>query len=225
MARRAQQSAVARCPWCDASLPHRATECPHCQFPLTITAADGGGFRPPEPSGTSSTATSARAPGAPPSGGRYDPGRAGDLAHRVHRIRIVAWVLGLSMVLLLLAGIGAVVSTSSPGARSDREAMASLFTALRRATDDPGYRQEADVRPVAGDVASEQPTQISTFQAQGLWFGASRSASGRCHLLAARTSGGTPLGGTLGPDEPCTAARVRVRLEQTLVDEEAKPKP
>ncbi len=224
MSRRAQQSAVARCPWCDASLPQRATECPHCQFPLTMAAADGGGFSPTEPSGTSSTATSVRAPSAPAPGGRYDPGRAKVHGGRGHRIRIVAWLLGLSSVLLLLAGIGAVVSTSSPGARSDREAIASLATALHRATDDPGYRQEAVVTVLAGDVASDQATRVSADQAQGFWFGTTRSDSGRCYLLAARASDATPLGrGTLRQDEPCTAARVRFHLEQKLVDAEPSP--
>jgi len=187
-----------------------------------MAAAEGGGFQPAEPSGTSSTATSARAPGAPAPGGRYDPGQAG-VHGRVRRIRIVAGLLGLSSVLLLLAGIGAVVSTSSPGARSDREALASLATALHRSTDDPGYRQEAVVTVLAGDVASDQATRVSTSQAQGFWFGAARSASGRCYLLAARASDVTPLGrGTLGQDEPCSAARVRFHLEQKLVDAEER---
>ncbi len=224
MARRAQQSAVARCPWCDASLPQRATECPHCQFPLTMAAADGGGFRPPEPSGTSSTATSARARSGLAPGGRYDPARAGVHGGRGHRIRIVAWLLGLTSVLLLLAGIGAVVSTSSPGARSDREAIAGLATALHRATDDPGYRQEAVVTVLGGDVTSDQASRVSADQAQGLWFGAARSDSGRCYVLAARASDATPLGrGTLGRNEPCSAARVRFHLEQKLVDAERRP--
>ena len=218
MARRTQQSAVARCPWCDASLPQRAAECPHCQFPLTMAAAEGGGFHPAESSRTSSTATSARAPGAPAPGGRYDPGRAG-VHGRVRRIRIVAGLLGLSLVLLLLAGIGAVVSTSSPGARSDREAMASLATALHRATDDPGYRPEAGITVLVGDAASDQATRVSAAQAQGFWFGATRSDSGRCYLLAARASDANVLGrGTLAQDEPCSAARVRFHLEQKLVD-------
>ncbi len=223
MSRRAQQSAAARCPWCDASLPQRATECPHCQFPLTMAAADGGGFHPAEPSGTSSTATSARAPSGPAPGGRYDPGRAKVHGGRAHRMRIVAWLLGLSSVLLLLAGIGAVVSTSSPGARSDREAMTSLLTALHRATDDDGYRQEAPVTTVVGDAPSDLATRVSSDQANGFWFGAARSESGKCYVLAARAADAAPLGGTLAKDEPCTAARVRFRLEAKLVEAEARP--
>jgi len=189
-----------------------------------MAAADGGGFRPPEPSGTSSTATSAQARSAPAPGGRYDPAQAGFQAGRGHRIRILACLLGLTSVLLLLAGIGAVVSTASPGARSDREAMASLATALHRATDDPGYRQEAVVTVLAGDVASDQATWVSADQAQGFWFGATRSDSGRCYLLAARASDANVLGrGTLGQDEQCSAARVRFHLEQKLVDAEERP--
>lgn len=221
MARRAQQGAVARCPWCEASLPHRAAECPACQLPLTMAAADGG-FRAAEPSGTSSTATS---PGhirlPPPPSGRFDPGRARVHGSRVHRIRIVAWLLGLSSLLLLLAGIGTAVSASSPGARSDREAMTSLATALHRDTDEPGYRQETVVTTVAGDLPSDQPARVSADQAQGFWFGAARSASGRCYLLAARASNAELLGrGTLGGNEPCSAARVRFHLERKLVDDD-----
>ncbi len=218
MPKRAQQAAAARCPWCEATLHKLAVECPKCRFPLTMAAAEGG-FQATENSGTTSTATPAGRPPAPVApGSGADAGRWRAHGSRAHRLRVVAWLVGLSSVLLLLAGIGAVVSTSSPGARSDREAMSSLATALHRATDDPGYRQEAPVVTLSGDEASDQASRVSTAQSQGFWFGAARSTSGRCFLLAARASDATPLGrGTLANDEPCSASRVQLHLEDQLV--------
>lgn len=221
MARRAQQGAVSRCPWCEASLPQVAVECPECQLPLTMAAAEGG-LRTTERNGTSSTATPAgRAPVlAEPAGHFARPG-SGTRGRRVHRMRIVAWLLGLSSILLLVAGMGAMASASSPGARSDREAKASLATALHRDTDDPGYRQDVVITDVAGDQPSDQASRVSSDQAEGFWFGAARSASGRCFLLAGRASDATLLGGgTLADDEPCSAARVRFHLERKLVEAE-----
>jgi len=221
MARRAQQGAVARCPWCEASLPQVAVECPECQLPLTMAAVEGG-LHTTERSGTSSTATPAgRTPLPSAPAGRFNPSGSGTHGRRVHRMRIVAWLLGLSSILLLVAGMGAVASASSPAARSDREAKASLATALHRATDDPAHRREVVITDVAGDQPSDQASRVSSDQAQGFWFGAARSASGRCFLLAARASDATFLGGgTLSDDEPCSAARVRFHLEQKLVEAE-----
>ena len=220
MARRAQQGAVARCPWCDTSLPQLAAECPECSFPLTMAAADGG-FRAGH-SGTTSTATPAGPaprPLVPSVAGHIERPRVH--GSRGHRLRVGAWLLGVLSVLLLLAGIGALVSTSSPGARSDREAMASLFTGLRRATTEPGYGQEVVVNVLPGDEPSDQPPRLSVAQASGFWFGAARSTSTRCFLLAGRLRDGVPMGrGTLGKDEPCTADQVRTRLEDKLVKAE-----
>ncbi len=222
MPRRATQAAAARCPWCEATLHKLAVECPRCRFPLTMAAAEGG-FQAAEHSGTTSTATPAGR-GVVPIVGRADPGRSRVHGSRAHRIRVVAWLVGLSSILLLLAGVGAVVSTSSPGARSDREAMSGLATALHRATDDPAYRQEAPVVTISGDEASDQASRVSTSQSQGFWFGAARSTSGRCFLLAARASDATPLGrGTLANDEPCSAARVQLHLEDQLVKADRRP--
>lgn len=217
MAKRAQQGAVARCPWCAASLPHLAAECPECRLPLTMAAAEGGFVA--DHTGTTSTATPLSRPPR-----RSMPGleSESDLARahgsRAHRLRLGAWLLGMLAVLLLLAGIGAAVSTSSPGARGDREATTNLLTALHRATDDPVHRQEVLISTLAGDQPSDQPSRVSADRASGFWFAAARSTSGRCFLLAGRLSDGSPLGrGTLNEKEPCTAARVRFHLEEKLV--------
>lgn len=217
MAKRARQGASSRCPWCEAPLPLIATECPDCRFPLTMAATEGG-LRATGQSGTSSTAT--------PGGARMPqffhqaPSPSGDGSHkfRMQRIRIMAWLLGALSILVLLAGIGAVISSSQPGARSDREASANLFTALRRATDDPGYRAGVLITSLPGNEPSDQPARISTEQAQGFWYASALSTSNRCYLLAARLSDGAPLGrGTLAKNEPCTAAEVRLRLEDKLL--------
>lgn len=222
MARRTQQGSVAHCPYCEASLPRVAAECPTCRFPLTLAAADFGS-RAPRHSGTSSTATpigriipSLRPPG---------PGDAAQTrAHgsRAHRMRVTAWLLGVTAILLVLAGIGAAFTAVSPGAISDREATANLLTALHRVTDNPKYRPEATITILAPDQASSLPNEVSVDQANGLWFAAARSTSGSCFLLAGQLPKGTAVGrGTLGKKEPCTAAEVRLRSEPTL----SKPGP
>ena len=40
MARRAQQGSVVRCPYCEASLPHVAAECPQCRAPGVVALRD-----------------------------------------------------------------------------------------------------------------------------------------------------------------------------------------
>ncbi len=217
MARRAPQGAVARCPWCSASLPQLVVECPECRFPLTMAAADGGLVA--EHSGTTSTATPAgRPPGRPLSGVQPPSELARAHSSRAHRIRVGAGVLGLLSVLLLLASVSAVLSTSSPDARGDREATISLHAALHRATDDPGYLPEVPVTTLAGDQPSDLPSRVSTEQASGFWYATARSSSGRCHMLVAGLADGKPRAeGTLSNAEPCNAAHVRSRLEEKLV--------
>ncbi|CAA9237539.1 MAG: hypothetical protein AVDCRST_MAG76-1589 [uncultured Acidimicrobiales bacterium] len=215
MARRAQQGALARCPWCAASLPHLAAECPECRFPLTMAAAEGGFLA--DQTGTTSTATPFSLPRPSMVGPQPESELARAHGSRAHRLRVGAWLLGMLSVLLLLAGIGAAVSTSSSGARGDREATANLLTALQREKD-PVHRQEVAIIPLPGDEPSDQPSRVSTARASGFWFAAARSASGRCFLLAGRLSDGVPLGrGTLNEKEPCSAARVRFHLEEKLV--------
>jgi len=181
-----------------------------------MAAAEGGFVA--EHSGTTSTASQPsrlRHPGA-----RFHPegGLASAHTSRASRLRVGAWILGMLSVLLLVAGIGAAVSTSSPGARGDREATVNLLTALHRATDDPNHRREVPLATLGGDQPSDHPSHVSTDRASGFWFGTARSGSGRCFLLAGRLSNGAPLGrGTLSKDEPCTAAQVRSHLEDKLV--------
>ena len=216
MARRAQQGAVARCPWCEASLPQVAGECPECRFPLTMAAADGGFVA--ESSGTTSTATPPnRLPRLPVPGVEAQSELARAHGTRAHRIRVGALLLGVLSVLLLLSGIGAIVSTSSPSARSDREAAASLYTALRRATKEPGYRQDVTLTPLPADQPSDGPARISAEQAGGFWFGTARSSSGRCYVLVGRSTDGELVRtSNLSREEPCTAARVRALLQDKL---------
>lgn len=221
MSRRAQQGAVARCPWCETSLPQLAAECPECRFPLTMAAADSG-FRA-DHSGTTSTATPAGpspSPLVPSVAAHTERPRAHGT--RGHSLRVGAWLLGLLSVLLLLAGVGALVSTSSPEARSDREAMTSLLTALRRATVEPGYRQDVVISNVPAEEPADQPLRPSIAETDGVWFGASKSNSGSCFFLAGNLADGKLVGrGTLGASEPCTGAEVHRRFAES----EARKKP
>lgn len=222
MARRAQQGSVADCPYCAATLPQLAAECPQCRFPLTMAAADVG-FRAPQgnrPIGSS------RPIGRPlPLAGSAAQSQASQArfhGSRAHRMRITAWLLGLTAILLLLGGIGALLTASSPGATSDRQAQANLITALRRATTEPNARQEVTINVKPAAEPAEAPDQISVERSPDLWFGASRSTSGRCFLLIGRIDDGTPHGGgSLGKDEPCTGAHVRARYDES----KAKAKP
>lgn len=218
MARRAQQGSVADCPYCAATLPQLAAECPQCRFPLTMAAADVG-FRAPQadrPIAAGGPLPLAR-PGLHPGSGR-----ARFHAGKAHRMRISAWLLGLTAILLLLAGAGALLSATSAGAASDREAQANLLTALRRATTDPNARREVAINVEPATEPSDAPDQVSVERVDDLWFGASRSATGRCFLLIGRTGDGGRLGGgTLGKDEPCSGAHIRVRYDES----KAKTKP
>lgn len=219
MAKRAQQGAVARCPWCEASLPQVAAECPECRFPLTMAAAEGGYVA--EHRGTTSTATPTSRPRPLMPDLQAQSALARVHADRAHRLQLGAWLLGLLAVLMLLAGIGAVVSASSPGGREDRQATASLLTALQRATVDPNHRPEVEVTTIPAGEASDQPARVSTDLSRGFWFATARSSSGTCFLLAGRLVDGEPLGrGTLSDEEPCTAAQVRSHLEEKLVKSE-----
>ncbi len=216
MARRAQQGAVARCPWCEACLPQLALECPECRFPLTMAAADGGFVA--DHSGTTSTATPpGRSLRLPVAGleGQSELARAHGT--RAQRLRVGAVLLGVLSVLILLSGIGAIVSTSSPDSRSDREATSSLFTALRRRTADAGYRQEVPVTLLGADQPSDQPSRVSTAETGVHWFGTARSSSGRCYLLVGRIADGELLRTSYLPEkDPCTAGRARSYLQDKL---------
>jgi len=180
-----------------------------------MAAADTG-FRTPQHRGTTSTASAA---GQSVLAGGHAPD-AIDRVHftRAHRMRTTAWILAVTSVLLLLAGLGALFSASSPGPRSDAEASANLITSFRRATDSPGYRQGVAISSVERDAPSNAPNEVSVDQTSALWFGAVRSTSGHCFLLAVRLSDGQRGAGTLGRDEPCTATQVRLRSEKRLVD-------
>lgn len=220
MARRAQQGSVAHCPYCEAFIPQVAAECPECRFPLTMAAADFG-FRAPDSTGTTSTATPAGRPALPVMpGSRAAAERARVHGSRGHRMRITAWLLGVTSILLLLAGVGALFTAASPDAGSDAEAKANLLTSLQRAARLPGARQDVAITTVGADVASDAPDRISIDQAADIWFGVARSTSGRCFVLAARLSDGQPLiPGTLAKDEPCTGAHVRSRFGERLAKE------
>jgi len=180
-----------------------------------MAAAEGGFLA--EHSGTTSTATPPGRPAPSQLGFHAESGLARAHSSRAHRLRIGAWLLGLMAVLLLLAGVGAAVTASSPEARSDRDAATSLLTALHRATDDPTHRQEVAITTLPGNQPSDRPFRLSTDQASGFWFATARSTSGTCFLLAGRLSDGAPVGrGTLSKKEPCTAAQVRTHLEEKL---------
>ncbi len=216
MARRAQQGSVVRCPYCEASLPHVAAECPECRFPLTMAAADCG-LRPPEdPRPIAATIQSGLLGPASARGAASRSRLPRFHDSRSHRMRITAWLLGVTAILLLLAAVGALLTASSPDAAGDRTANANLLTALQRARGDVGYRREALVVPVAGSLPSSNDVEVSVEQVEGSWFAATKSSSGRCWLLAVQLAAGVPLGGTLGRDEPCTGAQVRLRLDKKL---------
>ena len=220
MARRAQQGSVADCPYCAATLPQLAAECPQCRFPLTMAAADVGFRAPNRP-----IAATGRPVGRPvPLAGLQAAGRDRVHGSRAHRMRITAWLLGLTAILLLLAGVGALLTASSPSAASDRDAQTNLLTAFRRDTTDPQARQEVAITVKPADEASDASDQVSVERVDDLWFGASRSASGRCFFLISRIGDGAQRGGgTLGKDEPCTAAHVRTRYDESEARAKAKP--
>ena len=215
MARRAQQGSVAHCPYCEAFLPQVAAECPACRFPLTMAAADFGSRGPDI--GTTSTATPVGRQ-APPLVPRANPAAERARVHgsRGHRMRITAWLLGVTSVLLLLAGVGALFTAASPDAGSDAEAKANLVTSLQRARLQ-GNGAEAAISMLGADVASDAPDRVSVDQADDIWYGVARSSSGRCFVLAARLSDGQALlPGTLSKDEPCTGSHVRARFGEKL---------
>ncbi len=214
MARRARQGSVARCPYCEAFLPQVVAECPACRFPLTMAAAEGG-FVTAEHSGTTSTATPGGRSITPMVAGHA--GRAGDRFHgtRAHRIRVTAWLLGVTSILLLLAGAGAFFSASSPGAANDRQAAVSLLSALNHAAANRPRIDGLPVPTVAAGEQSDAARKVSVDEKNGLWFGAAKSISGRCYLLVGQLFDGATLGqGTLAPSEPCTGAEVRLRYEE-----------
>ena len=218
MARRAQQGSVAHCPYCEASLPQVAAECPQCRFPLTMAAAEVG-FRAPEPSGTTSTAT--------PGGRTTPPVLPGHTLHRPrihgsreHRIRMTAWMLGVTAVLLVLAGVGAILSASSPGAASAREATNALLISQRRVAE-PEHRNDVAITPLVEAQESSRPSEVSVDKGSGIWFGAVRASGGTCHVMAVRLNDGVKLvNGTLDKGEPCSGAHLRSRYEERQARQE-----
>lgn len=221
MAYRAVPGGVLRCPWCDAMVPPAAVECPLCRFPLAHAEGHGGdaeggnrgdgggGQAPPRPSATAAPALVpiGPLPAAPGAGSRR-------LRHR--NLTHGAWLLALVAVMLLASGLATLRTIRSPGARADRAAELTLVTALahaqgHRAADDP----KVDV--IDAESASTVPTQVSVAGADGRWYGAVRSVSGRCFVLAGLvTSTGSTPPGTLSPDEPCTGSHAQQRLVRQL---------
>jgi hypothetical protein len=182
-----------------------------------MAAADSG-FPAADRTGTTSTATPGwrSAPSMlPGSAGIAD--RARVHGSQGHRIRVTAWLLGVTSILLLLAGVGALFTASSAGAKSDRVAQTSLITASQVTKDDASPRPEAGVTILGGGEPSNGPEKVSVERVDGLWFGTTKSASGSCFLLAVRLSDGVQGRGTLGKNDPCTGAQARVRAEKTLV--------
>jgi len=183
-----------------------------------MAAADGG-FVTAEPSGTTSTATPGGRSANPVVAGHGGAARARAHGTRAHRIRVTAWMLAVTSVLLVLAGVGAFFSATSPRAAADRKAAMSLSSGLNHATAKRTRIDPLVVPTVAADEPSDGPEKVSADQANGLWFGAARSAGGRCFLLIGRLSdGGTVGGGTLAKSEPCTGAQVRHRSEAKLAN-------
>jgi hypothetical protein len=180
-----------------------------------MDAADGG-FLAPEHSGTTSTATPGGRSVWPVVAGHPGPARGRVHGTKAHRIRVTAWLLGVTAVLLLLAGVGALLTAVSPEAPGDREATANLLTGLQRARGNTAYRPEANPVLLAAQDASARPQELSLSQGADLWFGASRSTSGTCFVLGARVSGRGSAVGTLGRREPCNGNQARLRLEKKL---------
>lgn len=217
MARRAQQGSVARCPYCEAFLPQVATECPQCRFPLTMAAADVG-FRSPEHSGTSSTATPGGRTAIPVLAGHGDAAaRAKFHGTRAHRIRVTAWVLAVTSILLLIAGVGALVTAASPDAAGDAKAKISLVSTRRRAiTPEPRDPPAPGLVEVTADVPSDGPGKVSTDRSDGVWFGAAKSTSGTCFFLAGSLSAEKDVVGvgSLADKDPCTGGEVHRRYDR-----------
>ncbi len=212
MAYRAVPGGVLRCPWCDATLPPAALECPLCRFPLAHPAgggADSGRERTarPPPTVMPTLVPIGRLPAAPGADSRRRRRR-----HLTHG----SWLLGLIAVLLLVSGLVTMRTITSPDARHDRAAELSLVTALAQAQGHP----TAGAPRVDVIDANRGPTaagQVSVASADGRWYGAVRSDSGRCFVLAGLvTAASTTPPGTLGPDEPCTGAHAQQRLARQL---------
>jgi len=184
-------------------------------------AAAEGGFVTPEHSGTTSTATPGGRSISPVVAGHAGPARDRVHGSRAHRIRVTAWLLGVTSILLVLAGAGAFFSASSPEAASDRRATVSLLSALNHAAANRSHVDDLVIPTVAAGEPSDTAQKVSVDQANGLWFGAAKSISGRCFLLVGRPFDGVTIGrGTLAASEPCTGAQVRLRSEDKLT----KPK-
>jgi hypothetical protein len=212
VARRAEPAV--RCPWCDAALEARATECPGCRLPFTLAGADGGGIvrAPSIGTGTASTATSSASAHY-----RLDPHRLPP-SGRAHRARMVAWLLGLTAVILAVAGIASWITVSDPDVQADSTAGFDLRLAVSRARGSD-FRPAYPLQTVDGASASDAPDHVSVRLEGDRWYGASQSTSGRCFVVASLTTGAArSLGGTLAKGEPCTGDQVRARLAKQLAE-------
>lgn len=236
MAYRAVPDGVVRCPWCEHKLPPAALECPSCRFPLAHPEGDrseastDGRARERSargPDGEAQTLAEFVAARFPPredssqtpasSRASAEPGaHSGDADGRPRaRHAHAAVLLGLVSLMLLVSSLVTLRSLTSPDARADRAAERSLIVALAGA-----QGQETSTDPVVrmpGGSVSTRSSEVSEVNQDGAWFGATRSESGRCFVLAGLvTSPRHGPFGTLGDDEPCTGDQARFRLANQL---------
>lgn len=169
-----------------------------------------------------STQSSAPADPGPPSPPRtVRPGddlRPFDQAspHRKGRLAHIAVALGFVALMILVSGLVTLHTLTSPAARHDRAAETSLLVALARAQDQPA-NPAATLEILPGDEPSTAAGQVSEVEQDGQWFGAARSATGRCFVVSGLiTSRGRGPLGTLSKGEPCTGAEAQSRLAHQL---------
>jgi hypothetical protein len=160
------------------------------------------------------------------------PTPAAGRVRRSQRLRAVATVLGLTSVMLALSAIAAALSVLRHGSVADGKAEANLTTVLRAAEAvyrDTGQFSSATpstLQPhtpglvvLVASTPSTRAEQISMAIADDGWFGAVRSATGRCFAagtvraysvrLQALLPGnctGDAARATLGPVPPPTAS-------------------
>jgi hypothetical protein len=141
---------------------------------------------------------------------------AGRRRRRHRHLTHGAWLLGLVAVMLLASGLATLRTLQSPAARADRAAELTLVTALAEAQGHHGAK-DPKVDVIDASRPSTAAGQVSVVSTDGRWYGAARSGSGRCFVLAGLvTSSRRPPPGTLGPDEPCTGTEAQQRLVHQL---------